>query len=24
MRWRIVCDNLDTHMSEGVVRLIAR
>ncbi len=24
MRWRIVCDNLDTHMSESVVRLIAR
>lgn len=24
MRWRVVCDNLDTHMSEGVVRLIAR
>ena len=24
MRWRIVCDNLDTHMSEAVVRLIAR
>lgn len=24
MRWRIVCDNLDTHMSEGVVRLVAR
>jgi hypothetical protein len=24
LRWRIVCDNLDTHMSEGVVRLVAR
>lgn len=24
MGWRIVCDNLDTHMSEGVVRLVAR
>lgn len=24
MRWRIVCDNLDTHMSEAVVRLVAR
>ena len=24
MRWRVVCDNLDTHMSEGVVRLVAR
>jgi hypothetical protein len=24
MRWRIVCDNLDIHMSEGVVRLVAR
>ena len=24
MGWRIVCDNLDTHMSEAVVRLIAR
>lgn len=24
MRWRIVCDNLDTHRSEGVVRLVAR
>jgi transposase len=24
MNWRIVCDNLDIHMSEGVVRLIAR
>jgi len=24
MDWRIVCDNLDIHMSEGVVRLIAR
>ncbi len=24
MRWRIVCDNLDTHMSESVVRLVAR
>ena len=23
-RWRIVCDNLNTHMSEGVVRLLAR
>jgi transposase len=22
--WRIVCDNLDIHMSEGVVRLVAR
>ena len=24
VRWRIVCDNLNTHMSEGVVRLVAR
>lgn len=24
MRWRVVCDNLDTHMSEAVVRLVAR
>jgi len=24
MAWRIVCDNLNTHMSEGVVRLVAR
>ncbi len=24
MRWRIVCDNLDTHMSESVARLVAR
>jgi hypothetical protein len=24
MGWRIVCDNLDTHMSEAVVRLVAR
>ena len=24
MRWRIVCDNLDTHRSESVVRLVAR
>ena len=24
MRWRIVCDNLDIHMSESVVRLVAR
>jgi len=24
MRWRVVCDNLDIHMSEGVVRLVAR
>ena len=23
-KWRIVCDNLNTHMSEGVVRLVAR
>ena len=22
--WRIVCDNLNTHLSEGVVRLVAR
>jgi hypothetical protein len=22
-RWRVVCDNLNTHMSEGVVRLVA-
>ena len=22
-RWRIVCDNLNTHVSEGVVRLVA-
>ena len=22
--WKIVCDNLDTHVSEGVVRLVAR
>ncbi len=22
-RWRVICDNLNTHMSEGVVRLIA-
>jgi len=24
LNWRIVCDNLNTHMSEGVVRLVAR
>ena len=24
MRWRIVCDNLNTHLSESVVRLVAR
>jgi transposase len=24
MNWRIVCDNLDIHMSEGLVRLVAR
>jgi hypothetical protein len=24
MSWRVVCDNLDTHMSEAVVRLVAR
>jgi transposase len=24
IRWRIVCDNLDIHRSEGVVRLVAR
>jgi len=24
MDWRIVCDNLDTHMSESIVRLVAR
>jgi transposase len=24
MSWRIVCDNLNTHISEGVVRLVAR
>lgn len=24
MGWRIVCDNLDTHMSEAVMRLVAR
>jgi transposase len=24
MRWRVVCDNLDIHMSEAVVRLVAR
>lgn len=24
LRWRIVCDNLNTHMSEGVVKLVAR
>jgi len=24
MRWRIVCDNLDIHLSESVVRLVAR
>jgi transposase len=23
-RWKIVCDNLNTHLSEGVVRLVAR
>ena len=23
-QWRIVCDNLNTHISEGVVRLVAR
>ncbi|RUU85176.1 MAG: transposase [Mesorhizobium sp.] len=23
MGWRVVCDNLDTHKSEGVVRLVA-
>ena len=22
-RWRVVCDNLNTHMSEGVTRLVA-
>ena len=22
--WKIVCDNLNTHLSEGVVRLVAR
>jgi transposase len=22
--WRVVCDNLNTHVSEGVVRLVAR
>ena len=22
--WHVVCDNLDTHVSEGVVRLVAR
>jgi transposase len=24
IRWRIVCDNLNTHVSESVVRLVAR
>jgi transposase len=24
MRWKIVCDNLNTHVSESVVRLVAR
>jgi transposase len=24
VRWRIVCDNLNTHLSEGVVRVVAR
>ena len=24
VRWRIVCDNLNTHLSEGVVRAVAR
>ena len=24
LHWRIVCDNLNTHLSEGVVRLVAR
>lgn len=24
MHWRIVCDNLNTHLSESVVRLVAR
>ena len=24
MCWRIVCDNLNTHLSESVVRLVAR
>jgi DDE superfamily endonuclease len=24
MTWRVVCDNLNTHMSESVVRLVAR
>ena len=24
MNWRVVCDNLDIHMSEAVVRLVAR
>jgi DDE superfamily endonuclease len=23
-RWKIICDNLNTHVSEGVVRLVAR
>lgn len=23
-RWQVVCDNLNTHLSEGVVRLVAR
>ena len=23
-QWRVVCDNLNTHVSEGVVRLVAR
>ncbi len=23
-KWRIVCDNLNTHLSEGVVKLVAR
>ncbi len=22
--WKVICDNLNTHMSEGVVRLVAR
>lgn len=24
MRWRIVCENLDIHRSEGIVRLVSR
>jgi len=23
-QWRVICDNLNTHVSEGVVRLVAR